>query len=78
MFDFQSLGKLFLVLGGIIFVLGLLFMVGGRVFPWLGNLPGDIRIERGNVSCFFPLVTSIILSIVLTIVVNLVIRLLNR
>ena len=78
MFDFQSLGRLLLVLGGAIALTGLLFMLGGRIFPWLGRLPGDIRYQGQNVSCFFPIVTSIVLSIILTLLLNLVIRILNR
>ena len=78
MFDFQSLGRLLLVLGGAIALTGLLMVVGGRFFPWLGRLPGDIRFQGENVSCFFPIVTSILLSIILTVLLNLIIRLLKR
>jgi hypothetical protein len=78
MFDFQSLGRLFLVLGGAIILTGLLFIVGGRLFPWLGRLPGDVRYQGENVSCFFPIATSILLSVVLTLLLNLIIRLLQR
>ena len=78
MLDFQSLGRLLLVFGGAIALTGLLFMVGGRFFPWLGRLPGDIRYQGQNISCFFPIVTSILLSIILTLLLNLVIRILNR
>jgi hypothetical protein len=78
MLDFQNLGRLLLILGGVIALMGLLFMLGGRIFPWLGHLPGDIRIEGKNVSCFFPIVTSILLSIILTVLLNIIIRLLNR
>jgi len=78
MFDFQSLGRLLLALGGAIALTGLLFMVGGRFFPWLGRLPGDIRFQGENVSCFFPIATTILLSIILTIILNLVVRFLNR
>ena len=73
-----DLGRWLLVVGGGIAMVGLLLMLGGRLFPWLGHLPGDIRYQGQNVSCFFPIVTSILLSIVLTLVLNLVIRLLNR
>ena len=78
MVDLQSAGRLLLIVGVVIALLGGLLLIGGRVFPWLGRLPGDIQIQRGNMSCFFPLATSIILSLVLTIVLNLIIRFLNR
>jgi membrane protein implicated in regulation of membrane protease activity len=78
MFDFQNLGRFLLIIGGGIVLVGLLLMLGGRFFPWLGRLPGDIHYQGKNVSCFFPIVTSILLSIVLTLLLNLIIRLLNR
>ena len=78
MFDFQSLGRLLLVVGGAIALTGLLLWVGGRLFPWLGRLPGDIRYQGENVSCFFPIATSILLSVVFTLLLNLIIRLLKR
>ena len=38
---------------------------------WLGRLPGDIRIERGNSAFYFPIVTCIVISIVLTLLLSL-------
>ncbi|MEJ2559136.1 MAG: DUF2905 domain-containing protein [Anaerolineae bacterium] len=78
MFDFQGLGRILLIIGGSLALVGLLFILGGRFFPWLGRLPGDIHYQGKNISCFFPIVTSILLSIVLTLLLNLIIRLLNR
>ena len=78
MFDLQSLGRVLLVIGGLIAFVGLLLMLGGRFLPWLGRLPGDIHMQRGNLSCFFPLATSIILSIVLSVILNVIIRFMNR
>lgn len=78
MLDFQNLGRFLLIIGGGIVLVGLLLMLGGRFFPWLGRLPGDFHYQGKNVSCFFPIVTSILLSIVLTLLLNLIIRLLNR
>jgi len=75
--DLQNVGKLLLFLGGAILALGLLLTLGSKL-PWLGRLPGDIRIERAGFSCFIPLATSILLSLLLTILLNIVIRLLNR
>ena len=65
-----ELGKFLVVLGAVIVVLGLLLWsgVGGG---WLGRLPGDIRIERGNSTFYFPIVTCIIISIVLSLIFSL-------
>ena len=73
----EEIGKLLIGLGIVIVVIGVILVIAGRV-PWLGHLPGDIVIQTGNVSCLFPLATSILLSIVLTLVLNLLFRLLNR
>lgn len=65
-----SMGKL-LIAGGITMVLvGLVIMYGPRI-PWLGRLPGDIRVEGKNGSFYFPIVTCIIISIILSIIMNL-------
>ncbi len=77
MSDFSTMGKLIMLAGIVLFVVGGLVWAAARV-PLLGRLPGDIRIERGNVSCFFPLATMIVLSVILTVVLNIVLRLLNK
>jgi hypothetical protein len=57
--------------------LGLALLICGLLWPTisklgLGRLPGDIVIERGNTTFYFPIVTSLILSIVLSAVLWLV------
>ncbi len=42
--------------------------------PFLGRLPGDIYIRRGNFTFYFPITTAIIISIALTIVLSLMRR----
>jgi hypothetical protein len=54
-------------------VAGALVIAGSRI--GLGQLPGDIFVDRGNVKIFVPLATSIILSIILTVAVNVWLRL---
>ena len=74
---FDSLGRLLIVLGVVIAVVGVLVLLGARL-PYLGNLPGDLSFERGGTRLYFPVVTSIVLSIVLTVVLNLVFGLFGR
>lgn len=74
---FEGIGKMLLILGGFIFVIGLILTFAGKI-PYVGRLPGDIAIQREGFSCYFPIVTSIVLSILLTIVLNVIIRLLKR
>jgi hypothetical protein len=62
-----ELGKTLIVLGIAIVVLGVLFTFGGRI-PWLGNLPGDIYIQRGRFNFYFPITTCIVISAVISLV----------
>ena len=57
------MGKVLVLGGAVLVVLGLLVMAG---FP-LFRLPGDFTVRRGPVTFYFPLVTSILLSILLTL-----------
>lgn len=67
--DFSSFGKMIMVFGVVLLVIGFLISFGGKILP-LGRLPGDIFVRRGNFTFYFPLVTSILLSVVLTILLN--------
>ncbi len=60
-------GKLLIIVGILLVVLGLLFSVGSKI-PWLGRLPGDIYIQRGNFTFYFPLATSVLVSLIITLV----------
>jgi len=60
-----EIGRTLLVLGGVLFVIGLLFILGARI-SGLGRLPGDIVFRKGNFTLYFPLVTSLLLSLLLT------------
>jgi hypothetical protein len=71
--SFHSLGKILLLVGGILVVLGLVFVLGWKI-PFLGKLPGDFNIRKAGLSIYFPVATCIILSVVLTIIVNLFFR----
>jgi hypothetical protein len=59
-----------MVSGGTLVIVGLVLWSGFGA-GWLGRLPGDIRIERGQSAFYFPIVTCIILSIVLSLIFSL-------
>jgi Protein of unknown function (DUF2905) len=66
-----DLGRLLLLLGVVLAVVGALLWLSGAAgarIPFLGRLPGDIHLQRGNWTFYFPLTTSIIVSIVLTLI----------
>lgn len=70
---FETIAKLLLVVGGALVLLGGLLWLLSKV-PFLGHLPGDIRIERPGFTCLVPLASSIVLSILLTVLLNVVIQ----
>jgi hypothetical protein len=61
-----GIGKLFVVLGVVLILVGLAFMFGDKI-PYIGKLPGDIFIKKEKFSFYFPITTSIVISIILTI-----------
>jgi len=75
--ELGGLGKLFMAFGVVMIVLGGIFLFLGNVagkVPWVGRLPGDIYIQRGNWSFYFPLATCVLLSIILTLIFSLLSR----
>jgi len=64
-------GWMLLVLGLVIAGVGLVWILAPSI-PWLGRLPGDLRIERDNFRFYFPLVTCLLLSLILSLVVWLI------
>jgi len=62
-----NIGKVLIAFGLLITLAGVVLVLVGRV-PWIGRLPGDIHVERGNFTFYFPLATSLLLSVVLTLV----------
>jgi hypothetical protein len=69
----SDLGRMLVVAGLAIAVLGVVLLLGAKV-PWLGRLPGDINVERDDWSFHFPIVTCLVVSVVLSLIVNLLRR----
>jgi hypothetical protein len=56
----------------VLIVLGSLILAAGLPWPYLsqlglGRLPGDIVIERGNTTLYFPLMTCLLISVVFSL-----------
>ena len=75
---FESVGRLLLISGAALFVLGLVVMVAGRFDLPFGQLPGDIVFRRDNFTVYAPLVSCLVASVVLTLLLNLILWLLRR
>ena len=63
----QEVGKIVMTMGIILAIGGLLLWRFPDWFGWLGRLPGDISVQKGNFSFYLPVVTCILISIVLTV-----------
>jgi uncharacterized protein HemY len=63
-----------LLFGLVMVLLGVVLLVAGHFsgkVPWLGRLPGDIYIQRGSWTFYFPLATCLIVSVVLMLLFSL-------
>ena len=63
----SDVGRMLIAVGVLLVLAGLVLTFAGRI-PGLGRLPGDIHIQRGNWSFYFPLATSLLLSILLSVI----------
>ena len=63
-----DLGKLLLVIGIVIALLGAVLLFSGKLNLPIGRLPGDIYYRGKNTTFHFPLATSILLSLVLSLI----------
>ncbi|WP_010098986.1 DUF2905 domain-containing protein [Ornithinibacillus scapharcae] len=57
----MNLGKMFIIIG-------VIFLVIGIIWTFIGRLPGDLSFKKGNVTFYFPIMTSIVISIILSLV----------
>lgn len=71
--EFRGIGKLIIIMGIALVVIGLLITFAPRI-PLLGKLPGDFYFKRGNASFYFPLASSILISVILSIILSLFFR----
>lgn len=70
--DYKNIGSLIIFFGFIVVLLGAVVYFAGGSLSWLGNLPGDIKIEGKNFNFYFPITTMILVSIVLNIVIRII------
>ena len=73
MLELSSIGRVLMLFGAILFVLGGIFMLSGKI-PWIGRLPGDIYVQKKSFTFYFPIATSIVISLILSIILILLRR----
>jgi Protein of unknown function (DUF2905) len=64
----EQFGRLLVIMGVVLAVVGVLMMLDPRLPFRLGRLPLDFHYQRDNFSFYFPLGTSILLSIILSLI----------
>ena len=69
----EPAGRALLLLGLVLVAVGLTLVLAPRI-PFLGRLPGDIRIQRDGIVIYVPIATMIVVSILLSVVVSLLAR----
>jgi uncharacterized membrane protein len=73
----STVGKWIIFIGLGLVCLGIFIYFFHDKLKWLGNLPGDIRIEKENFRFYFPITTMILLSVLLSLVLRLISRFLR-
>jgi hypothetical protein len=74
--DLSGVGRFLLITGLVVSAVGALLILAPRIpgLDRLGRLPGDFIVERGPVTIFAPIVSSLLISALLTIVLNIILR----
>lgn len=76
--DLSLITRLLAILGLVLLLVAGLLYVFDRLDLTIGNLSGDIKIEKGNYTCVIPILSSLIISIILTVFINIVLYFLNK
>jgi Protein of unknown function (DUF2905). len=69
--NLEATAKLFIAVGVIIAVTGILLWIGSKLGLSGFRLPGDIVIKKGNFTLYFPWVTCIVVSVILSFILYL-------
>ncbi|MGB7464557.1 MAG: DUF2905 domain-containing protein [Candidatus Acidiferrum sp.] len=70
----RELGRMLLMLGGLLIVVGAFFYFGGKLPLRMGRLPGDIVHKGDHTTFYFPIVSCIVLSVGLSLLFWLISR----
>ena len=69
----KTLGNILILTGIVAILIGLILRLMGRL-KWIGRLPGDIVIQKGNFTFYFPLMTGLLASLFLSLLFFLVFK----
>jgi len=62
MLEINGIARILIIFGLVLISAGIIMSFIGKV-PWLGRLPGDIYLQKKNLTFYFPIATSLLLSI---------------
>lgn len=69
----KTLGNVLIITGILTVIFGFILKLSGK-FKWIGKLPGDIVIHKGNFTFYFPLVTGLLASLILSLLLYLIFK----
>ena len=75
--ELSFLGRTLIIFGAVLVILGIILSFAPKI-PFLGKLPGDIRIEKVGFRFYFPIVTCIVISIILSLILSIIFWIINR
>ncbi len=75
--ELSFLGRTLIIFGAVLVILGIILSFAPKI-PFLGKLPGDIRIEKEGFRFYFPIVTCIVISIILSLILSIIFWILQR
>jgi Protein of unknown function (DUF2905) len=64
----MNFGRLLIIAGAFLIVMGVLIALGDKLPLRIGRLPGDIYVRGKHTSFYFPIVSCILFSLVLSFV----------
>ncbi len=69
----KTLGNVLIITGILMVIFGIILKLSGK-FKWIGKLPGDIVIQKGNFTFHFPLMTCLLASLILSLLLYLIFK----
>jgi hypothetical protein len=62
-----EIGRLIIGIGVLLVIIGLVVWKVPGALTWFGKLPGDLSIQKGGFSFYFPLASCVLISVVLSL-----------